>query len=108
MAYDISLEARIDSLTVDWELTKQELFGGLGYFLESTMCFAIRGDELLLRLDYAKVHGLLKKPGVHTAEMGARTMKNWIQAGGDAIADDDDLKSLLVIGQDYATTHPKP
>ena len=100
MAYSTALEARIDKLTLDWSpaLTKKKMFGGLAYFSEGQMCFAIRGDELLLHLNDAQAAVLITKPGIHEAHMGQRVMKNWQQGGNEAIDTDADLLSLLEVG----------
>lgn len=109
MAYDTALEERIDGLSADWGLGKKKMFGGLGYFLDGVMCFAVRGDELLLRVeaDVGQSDELLKVDEVHVAAMGARPMKNWLQAGGAAIAEDRDLLALMEVGRQYALAHPK-
>lgn len=107
MAYDITLEQRIDKLTSPWGLGKKKMFGGLGYFVNGNMCFAIRRDELLLRLDDEQAGTLLKITGVHIAQMGPKVMKNWLEAGGEAIATDAKLLDLLTIGHDYALNLPE-
>lgn len=108
MAYSIELEARIDEATRGWDvaLTKKKMFSGLAYFVYGNMCFAIRGDALLLRLDDTEATKMAAQPGVQVAIMGGRPMKNWLQAGGDAIEDQAKLLQLLEIGRDYALQLP--
>jgi hypothetical protein len=108
MPYNTELEVRIDQTTVAWGklLGKRKMFSGLAYFIAGNMCFAIRDDELLLRLDDKQADELLKSPGVHIAVMGKRQMKNWLQAGGPAIAGPAQLLALLTIGRDYALSLP--
>lgn len=80
MAYSAELEAKIDEATAGWDvaLTKKKMFSGLAYFVYGNICFAIRDDELLLRLDDAKADKVAMLPGVHVAVMGKRMMKNWL------------------------------
>src|SRR5215470_2566681 len=103
MGYSAELEARIDEATEGWEvaLSKKKMFSGLAYFVHGNMCFAIRGDELLLRLDDAEADKIARLPGMHIAQMGPRVMKNWLQAGGEAIENHAKLSKLLEIGRDY-------
>lgn len=108
MAYSAELEKRIDEATGSWDvpLTKRKMFSGLAYFVYGNMCFAIRGDELLLRLGNVEAAKVIKLPGVHVAVMGARVMKDWLQAGGEAIQDSATLLELLELGREYALKLP--
>lgn len=108
MAYSAELEAKIDEIAAEWEmaLTKKKMFSGLAYFVYGNMCFAIRGDRLLLRLDDAEATKMAVRPGVQVAIMGGRPMKNWLEAGGEAIEDQAKLLQLLEIGRDYALQLP--
>ena len=108
MSYDTDLEKRIDQVIQRWgvELGKKKMFGGLGYFINGNMCFAIRGDQVLLRLEEAQAAKLVERPGVYEAVMGSRPMKNWLEAGGEAIDTPDKLLEILAIGRDYALQLP--
>lgn len=109
MAYSTELEERIDASVreLDMRMKKKKMFGGLAYFAKGgNMAFAIRGDELLLRLRDGAGGELMDIEGVHTAVMGGRLMEDWLQAGGSAIATDEDLAELLTIGYDYALSLP--
>jgi TfoX N-terminal domain len=109
MAYDAELEKRIDAVATELGMgfRKKKMFGGLAYFAKGgNMAFAIRADELLLRVHDGESDDLLSKAGVHTAVMGGRVMQNWLQAGGEAIAEADNLQELMTIGYDYARSLP--
>jgi TfoX/Sxy family transcriptional regulator of competence genes len=109
MAYDLGLEKWIDTATADWGLGKKRMFSGLSYFIDDKICFAVRGGELMIRVDKTLASELLGRPGIHEAVMGKRVMKNWVQAGEGAIATDEKLLELLAIGHDYAINlPPKP
>lgn len=108
MAYDASLEQRIDvaATELDMRLRKKKMFGGLAYFAKGGhMAFAIRRDELLFRVHESEADDLLEADGVQSAIMGDRVMRDWLQAGGEGIAGEK-LQELLTIGYDYALSLP--
>ena len=109
MAYSFELEKRIDTAAqeLDLRLKKKKMFGGLAYFAKGgNMAFAIRHDDLLFRVHEGEVDELMELEGIQAATMGGRTMRDWLQASGVAIASDDDLAELLTIGYDYALSLP--
>jgi hypothetical protein len=109
MAYSTGLEKRIDMAVheLDMRVKKKKMFGGLAYFAKGgNMSFAIRGDELLLRVRDGAGDELMDIDGIHTATMSGREMRDWLQAGGSAIADSEDLMELLTVGYDYALSLP--
>jgi TfoX/Sxy family transcriptional regulator of competence genes len=106
MAYDTDLEAKIDSLTSDWDLAKKKMFGGIGYLLSGNMAFGIHKDELILRADEKEAESLLKQEGIRLFDMTGRPMKNWLMAEQNAWSSDDKLEGLLKIGRDFASGLP--
>ena len=109
MAYAPELEKRVDEALAGWDpqLGKKSMFSGLSYFVNGNICFAIRGDEILVRTDPESADALAKIPGVHSAIMGKRVMKKWLQAGGEAIATQEALLKILTIGRDCALSLPE-
>lgn len=108
VAHDVRLEAAIDglALTAGWRLEKSNMFGGLAYFTHGNMCFAIMGEALLFRVGKEWTTDYLRWPGVHEATMGSRTMRGWLLAGGEAVADASRLQALLDVGYGFAATLP--
>jgi len=47
MAYDTTLEERIDEVVGSWglDVPKRKMFGGLGYFINRNMAFGIKTDD---------------------------------------------------------------
>lgn len=107
MAYDTSLEARIDDEIDTWgvEVIKRKMFGGLGYFVGGNMAFGVKGDELIVKPSPAQAEGLQAEPGMKPFEFGGKTMKSWCLAEPD-ILDEDNLPRLLGHCRDYALTLP--
>ena len=108
MPYDEMLERRVDAIVADTNmvLTKSKMFGCMAYFAKGDMCFAIMGEVLLVRSKPEGVDELLHIPGTHEAQMGARKMKGWIMAGGQAIATEADVQKMLQMGFYRATELP--
>ncbi|MGB3023686.1 MAG: TfoX/Sxy family protein [Candidatus Saccharimonadales bacterium] len=107
MAYDLTLESRIDDEIATWDVsvTKRKMFGGLGYFLNGNMAFGVAGDELIVKPHPERAGELLKEPGMKPFEFGGRTMKSWCLAEPDVL-DEDTLPRLLEICREYVLTLP--
>ena len=105
MAYDASIEARIDEVVANWDVNvlKRKMFGGLGYFINRNMAFGIKGDELIVKCDEAMAQILLKEDGMKPFEFGGKTMKAWLLAEPETL-DEDNLSRLLEISRDYTLT----
>lgn len=52
MAYDKSVEQRIDALITPWpDIEKKKMFGGVCYLLCGNICFGIWQEYLIVRTD---------------------------------------------------------
>ena len=107
MAYDITLEARIDEEIDGWDIDvrKRKMFGGLGYFIHGNMAFGVKGDELIVKPSPEKSGALLEEPGMKLFEFGGRTMKSWCLAEPEVL-DEDNLPRLLAICCGYVLSLP--
>ncbi len=107
MAYDTTLEARIDEVVQSWglEIPKRKMFGGLGYFINRNMAFGIKVDELIAKAESAHAEKLLSEPGVGYFEFGGKYMKSWLQVQPEVL-DDETLERYLEISRDYVLTLP--
>lgn len=108
MSYDTGIEARVDELVRSWQtvFVKKHMFGGLAYMSGTKICFAVIGDELLLRIEPLQQTAYLNIVGVRPAVMGTRTMRNWLLAGSQAIETDRDIETLLAASYEYAASLP--
>lgn len=107
MAYDLTLESRIDDEIATWnvEVMKRKMFGGLGYFVNGNMAFGVAGDELIVKPAPERIGALLREAGMKPFEFGGRTMKSWCLAEPD-ILDEDNLPRLLEICREYVLALP--
>lgn len=107
MAYDEHLEERIRSLLPDEPgITSKQMFGGLAFMLDGNMAVGVSNDELMVRVDPGEFDDLVAEEGVRHFEMGGRSMKGWLLAGGGAIAEESDLGRWIDIGMSYAGSLP--
>lgn len=108
MAYDTSLETRIDDEVAGWgiEVRKRKMFGGLGYFVNGNMAFGVKADELIVKPNPEYADELQAEPGIKPFEFGGKIMKSWCLAESE-ILDEDNLPRLLELCRDYVLTLPR-
>ncbi|HET7320652.1 MAG TPA: TfoX/Sxy family protein [Candidatus Saccharimonadales bacterium] len=107
MAYDTTLEIRIDEVISSWDIPalKKKMFGGLAYMVQGNMAFGVHGDELIVRAQPEKTAFYMKQPEAHEFTMGRGHMNNIFMAGGDML-EEPMLSELLQTGRDYALSLP--
>ena len=103
MAYDTTLEARIDEIIAEWPLdvVKRKMFGGLGYFIDGTMAFGVKDDAMIVKASAETINALLQEDGLDYFRHGPRVMKSWLLAEA-RILDEDNLVRFLGISRDFA------
>lgn len=80
------------------------MFGGRSFMVDDKLVVsALRGGDLLVRVDAARHDDLTARPGAEQAQMGAdRDMgPGWISITAEAIADDDGLAFWLDAALEY-------
>ena len=110
MAYDVSLEERVDEVMASWntEAVKKKMFGGVAWMVQGNLAFGIIGDELIVRAPEDVTASYKKRAGVHEFEFGrarGHGMKNIFVAGGDNL-EDPMFTELLETGRNYALSLP--
>lgn len=108
MAYDTTIERRIDALIADRDnLEKKKMFGGVCYLTGGNICFGIWRDELIVRTDPDTAGRLLTQEHVHPFDVTGRPMKGWLMVAAGDWTTDDDLERWLALGRDFARTLPE-
>jgi TfoX/Sxy family transcriptional regulator of competence genes len=103
----MSLEERVDALSVRWNPAKKRMFGGYGYMVNGNLAFGThKQDQLIVRAGENKSEELLKRPGIRIFDMTGRPMKNWFMITEEAFKTDDQLLNLLKTGYDFAKSLP--
>ena len=107
MAFDEVLAARIRDLLSGTEaLSEKRMFGGLAFLINGNMCCGVHGEEVILRVDPQSADDALSEPHVRIFDMTGRPMKGWLLIGSDAVASDEQLRSWIDMGVDFAGSLP--
>lgn len=107
MAYDKTLEARIETLTLSWpDLEKRRMFGGVCYLHRGNICFGIWKELLIVRTSPEQARLLLENDQVRPFDVTGRPMKGWVMVEPLAMASEESLGGWLVTGRDFAATLP--
>jgi TfoX/Sxy family transcriptional regulator of competence genes len=108
MAYDKTIEVRIDNLIVPWpNIEKKKMFGGICYLTRGNMCFGIWQEYLIVRSDPATARMHLQQDHVRPFDVTGRPMKGWLMVAGQGWTTDTKLKEWLAIGRDFALMLPE-
>ena len=108
MAYDKSIERRIDSLIVPWSnIEKKKMFGGVCYLTRGNMCFGIWQEYLIVRTDPATSQKQLLKDHVCPFDITGKPMKGWFMVAAEGWLADSAMIEWLTMGLDFALTLPE-
>jgi TfoX/Sxy family transcriptional regulator of competence genes len=107
MAFDDVLAARIrDVLSGTEGLVEKRMFGGVAFLLNGNMCCGVHGDDVIVRVDPESAEDALRAPHVRIFDLTGRPMKGWLLVGSDAVASDEQLRSWVGLGVDFAGSLP--
>jgi TfoX/Sxy family transcriptional regulator of competence genes len=107
MAFDEVLAGRIRDLLRGTDgLAEKRMFGGIAFLLNGNMCCGVHGDDVILRVDPDSTEDALREPHVRIFDMTGRPMKGWLLVGSEAVASDDQLRSWVERGVDFAGSLP--
>src|SRR5205085_3381748 len=108
MAFSEQLAQRIrKQLGKQSGLAEKTMFGGVAFLIDGNMSVAVRGDELLVRVDPEQTDALLKERGVRLFDISGRPMKGWLVVGAAALGDERSLAAWVRRGLAYASSLPK-
>lgn len=108
MAYDKSIEARIDSSIRQRQgIEKKKMFGGVCYLLNGNICFGIWQSYLIVRTDPATAALHLAHEHVRPFDVTGRPMKGWLMVAETAWPDEASLTEWLNLGFDFARKLPE-
>lgn len=93
-----------DFLDDEASVREVSMFGGLSFMVnEKMVASALKGGDLLVRVDAERHDELMQAPGAWQAEMGTdRSMgPGWISVSEEAIARDEQLSWWLDVGLEH-------
>jgi TfoX-like protein len=107
MAYDKSLEGRIDGLIAAWpNMEKKKMFGGVCYLTGGNMCFGIWREFLIIRTEPATAQEKLQPEHVRLFDATGRPMKGWLMVAESRWRSEGELGEWLDMGREFALTLP--
>ena len=108
MAYDERLAGRIrDLVAAEPELTEQQMFGGVAFFIGGNMAVGASGQGgLMVRVDPEETDQLLASTAARPMEMRARPVRGWLRVDLDEVATDEELSAWVDRGTAYARSLP--
>jgi len=108
MAYDKSIEQRIDALIEQWpNMEKKKIFGGVCYLTRGNMCFGIWQEYLIVRTDPATAQQQMQKDCVRPFDVTGKPMKGWFMVASEGWPIDSAMNEWLAMGRDFALTLPE-
>jgi TfoX/Sxy family transcriptional regulator of competence genes len=108
MAYDKSIEQRIDALIATWpNIEKKKMFGGVCYLTCGNMCFGIWQEYLIVRTDQTTAQAQLQREYVRPFDITGKPMKGWLMVEKQGWPTDSLLNEWLDVGLKFALTLPE-
>jgi hypothetical protein len=98
MAYDEALAERVRAHLPG--ASERRMFGALAFLLDGSLLVSVRGESLLVRVGTDGVSEALTR-GARPAQMGARTMKGWVE-----VAPGSDLADWVALARAAAARQP--
>jgi TfoX/Sxy family transcriptional regulator of competence genes len=106
--YDEELADRVQELLVlEPDVVEKRMFGGIAFLIGGHIAAAVSSSGgLLMRCEHEDTDELLEMPHVEPFVMRGKPMRGWLRVGGEAVAEDDDLKRWVDSGVGYARSLP--
>ena len=105
MAYDADLAEKIEALIKKRKnVTRKDMFGGVGFLLNGNMCLGVHKNDLIVRFNPNKTNELMKKAHVKPFDITGRPMKGWLLVSGEAAR--EELNQWLDISLEFVQTLP--
>ena len=105
MPYNEDLEMRIRVVLSGLpDLTAKKMFGGIGFLVKGNMACGVHKDALIVRVGPEKYEEALAGPHTRPFDITGKEMKGWVMVGSEGYSSDDELKSWVRQGVDFALT----
>ena len=107
MAYNQTIEARIQNQVADWRgCTAKKMFGGVCHLMRGHMFCGVYKDYLILRLGKAAAGEALAQEHVRPFDITGRPMKGWVMVAQKGFESDADLERWLDLAREFVGTLP--
>ena len=82
------------------------MFGGVGFMVQGNMACGVHGDGLIVRVGPEEYQRAVMEPHTRPFDLTGRPMKGWVVVVPEGYASDDDLRTWVQDGVDFALTLP--
>jgi TfoX/Sxy family transcriptional regulator of competence genes len=107
MAYNEALADRIrERLRNHSGITERKMFGGIAFMVNGNMVCGIVRDELMVRVGAANHDEALGRPHARPMDFTGRPMKGMVFVAPAGFSGEDDLRSWIELGLNYAASLP--
>jgi TfoX/Sxy family transcriptional regulator of competence genes len=107
VAYDEGLAERLREVVADDErISERKMFGGLAFLCAGNMAFGIIGDELMVRVGADAWEQAAAEAHAREMDFTGKPMKGMVYVAVEGIAEDDDLRTWVGRGLDFAGSLP--
>jgi TfoX/Sxy family transcriptional regulator of competence genes len=107
MAYDPLLVERLRKITRESfpDLVEKNMFGGFGYFVNGNYAYGA-SKEFIVRVGADQYESSLAQPHVRVMDITGRPMRGWVIVGSQAVDTDEQLRTWIQAGVDFAAQLP--
>jgi len=107
MAYNESSAERIrKQMQKNQGFVEKKMFGGICFLLNGNMACGILNDDIIVRVGKDAYEESLALPHARQFDMTGRAMTGWVMVSPHGHQSDDDLKTWLQRGIDFAKSLP--
>lgn len=107
MGYDEGLAHRIREILGNQPgLEEKKMFGGVGFLVRGNMACGVHQDSLIVRLGPERNDEVLAQAHAQPFDITGKPMKGWVMVAPEGCAEDEDLRSWVQQGVDFALTLP--
>lgn len=88
------------------DLVERKMFGGLAFMIGGNMACGIAKNELMVRVEKETWEDILALPHARPMDFTGRPMRGMVYVDRAGIASDEDLRTWVARGVDYAASLP--
>ena len=107
MAYNESSAERIrNQMKKNKGFVEKKMFGGICFLLNGNMACGIRNDDIIVRVGKDAYEDCLLLPHTRQFDITGRPMSGWVMVSPEGYQSDNELKTWLQRGIDFAKSLP--
>jgi hypothetical protein len=107
MVYDPQLVDRLRQINTQHfpHLVEKNMFGGFGYFINGNYAYGASKD-FIVRVGLDRYESSLSQPHVRVMDITGRPMRGWVIVDSQGIETDEQLRTWMQNGVDFASQLP--